>query len=836
MQTPSEFYRQLRPEYFSDSEIISQNTLPREVFTYELSKISTNQKQDEFETLCRRLAEKFITPNLIPQVGPTGGGDGKTDSETYPVSEDIANRWFTPDNGWNKDENWAFAISSKEAWKEKVKSDVKKIVETKRGYTRVYFMSNQLISSKKKKDAQDEFIKEFKIDVVILDREWILEKIYNNKLTDLAVDSLNMSDSFKIKQVRMGSNDTYREKELDILEENISNQNRYSEYDYQLTEDALESAILSRMLEKPRDEVEGKFDRALRFAKRLNNNRQLMRIYYQRAWTYLNWYDDYPLFIENFLEFKNYITESPNMLEIEEYCTLYTSLYSLQALKRAKFEILGIDIDKERDELHSLLNNLIEDSEKKTSSLYARTQVSFLEIIYRKKDINKLVSELSKILELSKERIDYPFETTQKIIEEIFSKIFPNNQAFDKLIDLLAEISSKRSSELEAGFIFLRRASQKLEAGFYKESIVYFGKSIVKIAKEETKSYLHFALLGLGMAYEKQGLIWASNNCYVCACTFAFKFTDEKGIPSEKVYNVVKQLLTNELFIGRIPFILTWHEMLLLFSKLIDTVDDSDDIPYFELCDGTLSVRLAHTKKSSNDSIKSLPSMLEKQGIWSAHNTVLYKQGYIDLIIDDYSDISNEKELDKFFKIVANQPFVEQMIYDTNFMVDDTLTLHSNILGCKFIINFPKDKEMLFMAETLLAFFESFMATSMSNIHSLKEKIIINCIEGSKEVKFEYNEENFTYNFYMQDSIQEINFQSFYDVIMKLTIDILVQNFLMDNIEEHFKSLFETEEVHERLSLILNHRNNILNILGDNPKVLFQDWIDYYKPDEYLMC
>ena len=156
--TPSEFYKQRRPELFSDSKIITQTTLPREVLAYELSKISTNQKQDEFETLCRRLAEKYISPNLIPQVGPTGGGDGKTDSETYPVSETISNRWFTPENGWDKDENWAFAISAKEEWKGKAKGDVKKIVETNRGYTRVYFMSNQLISSKKKKDAQDEFL------------------------------------------------------------------------------------------------------------------------------------------------------------------------------------------------------------------------------------------------------------------------------------------------------------------------------------------------------------------------------------------------------------------------------------------------------------------------------------------------------------------------------------------------------------------------------------------------------------------------------------------------------------------------------------------------------
>ena len=75
--TPSQFYRNRRPEYFSDSKIVAKVVLPREQLDFELSQISTNLKHDSFATLCRKLAEKLISPNLIPQVGPTGGGDGK---------------------------------------------------------------------------------------------------------------------------------------------------------------------------------------------------------------------------------------------------------------------------------------------------------------------------------------------------------------------------------------------------------------------------------------------------------------------------------------------------------------------------------------------------------------------------------------------------------------------------------------------------------------------------------------------------------------------------------------------------------------------------------------
>ncbi|MFL0066663.1 hypothetical protein V2595_13610 [Tenacibaculum maritimum] len=139
--TPNDFYKNLRPEYFSDSETIYKIKLPKEVLAYEIESISINQKQDQFESLARKLSEKFIAPNLVPQVGPTGGGDGKTDTETHPVSESISNKWYTPENGWKKNENWAFAISSKEDWRGKLRSDIKSILSTERGYTKVFFIN-----------------------------------------------------------------------------------------------------------------------------------------------------------------------------------------------------------------------------------------------------------------------------------------------------------------------------------------------------------------------------------------------------------------------------------------------------------------------------------------------------------------------------------------------------------------------------------------------------------------------------------------------------------------------------------------------------------------------
>lgn len=837
---PSEFYKMRRPEFFSDSKIIDQTVLPREVLAYELSKISTNQKQDEFETLCRKLAEKFITPNLIPQVGPTGGGDGKTDSETYPVSPSISDRWFVPENGWTKDEKWAFAISAKEEWKGKAKGDIKKIVDTKRDYTRVYFMTNQLVSSKKKKNTQDEFRKLFDIEIIILDGEWILEHIYNNKNIEIAVDSLNLSNAYKSKEKQLGKNDTFRLGELEKLEKNISNPNRYFEYDFQLVEDALETAILSRMLEKPRDEIEGKFDRAFRFCKKVNNSKQWIMIYYQRAWTYLNWYDDYALFVEDYKKLKIYVSKNPDISNVELYFNLFNLLNALSLNSVCNLADYGIDIENERIEIIKILSEIENDEQKPNSALTAKTYKTFIELtlcIHKREDPDNYFKTLSDILLQSKTFIDYPFESTRQIIEQ-FGDIFPDNLEYDNLIDNLAELSERRYSELASGEIFVRRGGQKLNAKCYKESIVYFGKAVIKLAKEESKDGMCLVLLGLGMAYRELGLIWASNNCYTSVCALSFKSISESGKPNKRIYQSLEEIIKNELFLGRLPSLFTWYEMLSILNRTMNIQSvDKEDIPFALLTDGCLSTRILHTDSSHTEDLQYLPDLLEKIELFSSYNTVLYKLGHIEKILDDYDDINSEQDLDEFFKMVANQPFVKQMLHQTIFMSEDELHLSSNILGCDFLIKFPNDIEILLVVETLLAFLEGFFGTSMSELMAHTENIVINVIKANDihGLEFEYNENDYEYNLSIESfNITTKNRGLIWDSLLNLVTDILVKHFIAKDIDHFVSNLFEKEEVHERLSLIIEHRNFMINLLGNAPKLFFSDWKKYANSKQYI--
>lgn len=825
--SPSEFYRKIRPENFSDSQVIYDIELPREQLAFELNEISKNQKQDQFETLCRRLSEKLICPNLIPQVGPTGGGDGKTDTETYPVSEQIYNRWFIPENGWSKDEKWAFAFSAKKDWKPKVKKDIDSILSTEREYTKIYFITNQKPSSKNKKDLQDEIKNKKKIDLIILDSEWILENVYKSHLIEIVVDSLNLSEVYKRKKEVVGSTDTRRLSELKKLEVKINNPKNYFEYDYQLVEDSIEAAILSRMLEKPRHEVEGRFDRALRFAKKINNDRQLSRIRYQRAWTFFYWYEDFEKFFQEFQEFQKCLKEDSSISQIE----LYTNLINLlRTLDYFELTNLQIDFKLELRKLFDILESFEDDSSKPCSGIIASTYKSIqllMDSYNTPSDQKKYLSKLSECFSNGHNYIDYPFENFKEMIERI-GDIFSNSKEYDDLIDVIALISEKRISQLSSAQIFIRRGYQKLKGQNYKDAVIYFGKAVLKLSKEESQHGLYLALNGLSLAYSSLGLIWASNNCLIASAAITFKAWHETGRFNPKTYESIKKLIFNEEFIGRVPIFLVWNELFQIISQQIENTQTNEGISNDVLIDSCFAVRLINTKCTANE-LSKLPDIFEHQNLWLSHDCTLYKLGHTDNVSKNYkfNDITNEKELDNYFSIVANQPFINQIINKTNFLSNEDSSFSTVILGCRLIIKFKCTVDWIILSEIILAYFESFLSTSLKEVVPKSETITLNLTSDKNDnFTIKYNKSNKEYIVKIDGkTLFQSDIPNLQKKLLELLSRILGDNFLIDDYKSHISKLYTEEELNERLAFIYSHRKFICNILGENPKFLLKNWI-----------
>ena len=184
--------RERRPHLFSDTVRSSEPALAREVLDFHLETLTKRKQEYQFEHFARALAEKELCPNLRTQTGPTGGGDAKVDSETYAVAPEIAERWFVGEPG-TASERWAFAFSTKETWQTKVRSDVESIVATSRGYARIYCITSRYAPDKARAALEDKLAADIGIPVTILDRTWILDRIYANDRLALAVETLGLT-------------------------------------------------------------------------------------------------------------------------------------------------------------------------------------------------------------------------------------------------------------------------------------------------------------------------------------------------------------------------------------------------------------------------------------------------------------------------------------------------------------------------------------------------------------------------------------------------------------------------------------------------------------------
>jgi len=359
-----------RPERFSDSVGNDLPILDRSQLEYHLDSLTSRSQELDFETFARRLLERTVCPNLLPHTGPTGGGDSKVDTETYPVAEALAMVWFVGNGNEAATERWAFAFSAKKQWKPKLESDIAKIPATKRGYTKAFFVSNQFISDRARSAAEDALSKKHGIDVRIFDRSLILDRVFGNRLEQLAIDELKLTIAIR-HEIRKGPLDTVREQDLQHIEERIATAIQEERRTPVLVEDCMEVAELARGLERPCTEVDGLYTRAVRMAKQFGTPHQLLKSFYEHAWTSFWWYEDYYQFIELYGEVEKLATGSRNAFELELWNNLHTLLY--MAIHDGNLDEKTIDLKGRTATLLTELNRLAKEQERPSTALQART-------------------------------------------------------------------------------------------------------------------------------------------------------------------------------------------------------------------------------------------------------------------------------------------------------------------------------------------------------------------------------------------------------------------------------------------------------------------------------
>ena len=799
---PKDLLRKLHPNQFSDSKIIDKIECPRELLDFHLSKLAEQNKHFDFEDFIRNLLKREICPNLIEETGPAGGGDGKIDTENYPVSRDIQNYWWYGLN--EKNDRWAFAVSLKKAWKSKCDGDIKKIIETNRGYTKIFFITNQAIKNDKKLEYQDNKSKETGVEIRVLDKTWILDKALNVKNLDL-LKIINITQPLKENQI--GPNDLKKHRQVEEIEKKLQDYCLKKIVNQDVIDLSIESAILSRDLEEDEATVVGKFERALRLAKEKNNIVDKRNILYDLAWYYNWWLNDDTNFEKYYIEYQNEVIKDKKIEEILKLATLWTLLYTRK--NRNKNEV--------KDETNILLNllNEKEKSQSRVTQLKAETQMCIINILLEE-NIDKQFDNLIAIVEEATRFKEYDFLTLSKMVENMLP-IFCNNDKYNQLYELVTDKLSNRNCEIQRAEMYLKKSKMLVSNKKYYEAINILGKCLTFLYKEETDGKLVEAYVNIGGNFESIGLHYVAKNYYIAAITmFIDIYLKDRYLDSFSL-KVINRIIDLEISNGNIEEVIEWfsikHILLSILYESNENINFDEENDYFLQRDALISSEILNTKMSDFHLLPKIIEMCHKNGLVTSEVMAKYAIGEYDnqLLEECNGDKGKvDKLIEEFYKDSLNQK-LPLPVYNNG----SERTIYSFLCGNKIKIVFISSKLMHRFVEFLIALLENTFATIHTHHTYMRGDIVI-LLQQKNTGKFDINYSfdgidtyTITLDSFEMYDISVENHNLITDILFKLLTNILAVNFIYEDYEKTFKEIFEDDKSFERS---LNHTNSLYNL------------------------
>lgn len=725
---PSDFMRQIRPDQFSDSSFEEKKALDPKLLEYVLDTITARKEETVFEFFSRKLCERVLCPNLIPQTGPTGGGDSKVDTETYPVAERITDTWYRGIPNRTNEDKWAFAFSAKKDWLTKVKKDVASICSTDRGYKLIYFVTNQFVKDKKRAEVEDAMTKECGIAVKILDRSWIVEKIVENGHADIAISSLGIEGGASATKVSLGPNDAKWGKEIECLEKQISDSARYAGVEFQLIEDCLESALLSRNLEKTKAEVEGKFQRAMKVATKYGTKRHQLRVLYSHLWSMFWWYDESQPLHSRFEELEA-LADSSNADDLECISNILTSLKG--AVRNDALSEQEANVSARGKRLYRKFLDIEKDVARPSNALWAksmRLSQDIFDSVGNSEKLDGIITDITEVLEIGECMLDFPIMRLCKLIQAC-EQVFDGNSKFDCLFDKIISTTKERTGDTEAGYLVLNRASEKLKQSKYYAALTMAGRAQSLFAKQESQRELIKSLGMCGFAYFELGLIWAARVSFMAAIDRALKIFWKEGGLSKTLLLFIRKMVWIEIRLGRVPSALAWIELSNILERQAESSLKNSKIWKDErnVQDGVLGMLILKTQFRDLKEIDFMPGLFERMGLFLSEASCLFALGDMDkLLATGIVPSGKEEDAIEFFAKLAGQPAKDQIKEFPSFQEGNLVNLESKILGCNLIFEAENSLTSIVLSESLLGVMEGLFASSItSNVYAHKSALKI---------------------------------------------------------------------------------------------------------------
>ena len=807
------YYRRMRSNLFSDTEIVYETRLTTEVFDLKLQQLSQDKKQSEFENFAIAVASRLITPNIKPQTGPDGGGDGKVDGETYPVDKAISDKWWISE-GSTGDQKWAIAISVQKSWQSKVEADVKKAVETKRGYTKLLYFTNQKIKSSSRQAKEDELAQQYGISVSIFDGKWFSFAVFEQGCLDIAIEKLNFSDEYRKKTIKIGPNDKERKSELNKIEDDLI-KHTVADLDTDYVNDLLKTCILSRGLEKPRMETEGRFNRALREAKVHGTSIQIFNIIYNHAWTSFFWFHDVEATYSDYLKLKDYTKEHPTVHTIERLTNILTNLenvISLGLFDTSKFAI-EVQFIKELRQCSKL---------SQPCQLFLDLYISehrLFQLINRNEDLTDELQTLTSLIEQCANYLDISFSAQSRIVE-LLGRVISDNPEFERLVDMIADISSKRESEVQGAMTHFTRANALMEKGNYVSAIKHLGHCVQSFLKEGCEEEYVKSCGNMGMALYHLELPYSAEAYLVKTASFLVRDFYEHGAIPHLLITVLSTLCEIELMLGRLVMYLNWRELLFIISRNGQEFESELFLERDTIADGGWACRFAMAD-TGNPEFSILPDILDRCDMPLSTNYLKYALGYTDEVDEHFAELITAGN---WQDLLLKQPIHEQFWGQLSIATDETTTLSTLANNCRFYVTYDNSIQNQLVAETFLASVETMLATFANielvilqpeiQIHIKETKEDSSLCKGDtiSEYIFYVNHETLTDLVYWNCFVYFIGFFMSYNTVSK------------DDVKKLLEERQKSEKIMDRVSSLMQLNRSVYFVLGDNFKYSISKW------------
>lgn len=831
---PKDYLRMQRPEQFSDSITTEQPKINRSMLEYYLSTLTSRNQEREFEGFAKKLCERTICPNLVSHTGPTGGGDSKVDTETYPISDLSALSFYSGYGSRPAKERWGFAISAKKDWQAKVQADVANIISTERDYKLIYFISNQFIPDKKRAEVQDKLTKQYKVPVWIHDRTWILDTVFNRGFEDLVSSELKIELQYETR-IETGPLDVQRKHRKQELEKSVNEHISNEDINPHVVSLMIEHAIVSRELELNRSDVFLSFEKAEEAATNYGTTFQLFDVRYQFAWTVFWWYNDYKLFVDKYIELHSLALKSDNIFIIERLTNLWLNLWTINSLNEDLIEN-GLFISL-TDNLRDKLTSLSTDEEKPSSSLQAKTILIMIDFILsndKEVCILPVLHSIKDIIIEAKDLLGYPFITTVKILMELY-KFAPMSSELDDAYDTISNIVGDRNGEIAKAELDLERARNLLQNGDYYAAIKIIGKILVLLYKNESKKLEVIALFMIGTAFQCINFYWAARGAYLTAASIATDDYWKHGEINSMQMLCYRKVKWCELSIGRVASALEWYKLeesvqCIISGSNSDDTNHSHDHNLFDLKLGNL---LLTSSLDTLESYEYLPDLLFDLGLVYSGNALIYSISGSKSLPVEFKSTLGDKEPHDFFQGCIDSEIEQEVIGKLINTESNQVDFKAKILGCNYLVKTENVAPCIEVAESIVACLESTLSTteftkaisqvSFFNITVKKSKMISELIEFSvaeDEFNSSLNVLCSDFNPHNLSKTEQIFIRNILkDIIANVMGNVLV----IDNLKEFMENLMLKEKVFERSLNFSSSFVVIGNVMGFHPTQRISD-------------